>query len=156
MQELKKSQEKLQKVRLGMEEGQEETVRLEEMQATSVLLREGGDHQGGNHPFPQPINPLKGKAFCKSGFGQSYGFRSISANPGPLVREDEDDGKDGILRHLRGQFQSYSKLGDRKSDGSHITMGQSDKWLKQVLAKISLPYLSSMANFRPGSLMEEF
>ena len=63
-------------------------------------------------------------------------FRSISANPGALVRDDEDDGKDGILRHLRSQFQSYSRLGDRRSDGSHITMGQSDKWLKQVQPKI--------------------
>ena len=58
-------------------------------------------------------------------------FRSISANQRE-EREDEDDIKDGILRHLKGQFQSYSKLGDRRSDGSHITMGQSDKWLKQV------------------------
>ena len=65
-------------------------------------------------------------------------FRSISANPGALVRDDGDDGKDGILRHLRSQFQSYSRLGDRRSDGSHITMGQSDKWLKQVQPKICL------------------
>ena len=49
--------------------------------------------------------------------------------------EDTDtdpDGRDGVLRHLKGQFQSYSRLGDRRSDGSHITNGQSDKWLKQV------------------------
>ena len=61
-------------------------------------------------------------------------FRSISAHPGASARDDDndDEGKDGILRHLRGQFQSYSRLGDRRSDGSHITMGQSDKWLKQV------------------------
>ena len=29
-------------------------------------------------------------------------------------------------------WQEYSKLGDRRSDGSHITLSQSDKWLKQV------------------------
>ena len=83
-------------------------------------------------------------------------FRSISANPGPLVREDEDDGKDGILRHLRGQFQSYSKLGDRRSDGSHITMGQSDKWLKQVQQRYYNHIYLQWQMFRLGSLMEEF
>ena len=121
-----------------MEEGQGGTVRLEELEDTSVLLRELGDQLGRNHPFLQSINPLKGKTFVKLGFKliRTVVFRSISANPGALVRQDEDDGKDGILRHLRGQFQSYSKLGDRRSDGSHITMGQSDKWLKQVQKNI--------------------
>ena len=28
--------------------------------------------------------------------------------------------------------QEYSKLGDRRSDGRHITLSQSDKWLKQA------------------------
>ena len=64
-------------------------------------------------------------------------FRSISAQPAGMNNREEDtdtdpDGRDGVLRHLKGQFQSYSRLGDRRSDGSHITNGQSDKWLKQV------------------------
>ena len=40
--------------------------------------------------------------------------------------------KDGIGRHLRAQFEAFSKLGDRRSDGAHISCSQSDKWLKQV------------------------
>ena len=34
--------------------------------------------------------------------------------------------------------QEYSKLGDRRSDGSHITLSQSDKWLKQVIISIMI------------------
>ena len=62
--------------------------------------------------------------------------RSISAQPLHHKREEADDVEtrdgDGVLRHLRSQFQSYSKLGDRRSDGSHISCSQSDKWLKQA------------------------
>ena len=124
-----------------------------------MLLREWGDQQGRNHPFLQSINPLKGKTFVNWDFKLiiTVVFRSISANPGALLRQDEDDGKDGILRHLRGQFQSYSKLGDRRSDGSHITMGQSDKWLKQVQKYSCLKKRTDFfKTFRLESLMEEF
>ncbi|KAI4471358.1 p25 alpha-related [Holotrichia oblita] len=30
------------------------------------------------------------------------------------------------------QFKSFSKFGDPKSDGKHITLSQSDKWMKQA------------------------
>ena len=43
--------------------------------------------------------------------------------------------KDGVARHLKTQFEAFSKLGDRRSDGSHVTCSQSDKWLKQVGAE---------------------
>ena len=122
-----------------MEEGEEETVRLQVLEVTKVLLREEGE---GNHhhPFPQLISLQKGRFVVVLLFklARTVIFRSISANPGALVRDDGDDGKDGIQRHLRSQFQSYSRLGDRRSDGSHITIGQSDKWLKQVQPKICL------------------
>ena len=62
--------------------------------------------------------------------------RSISAQPLHHKREEADDVEtrdgDGVLRHLKSQFQSYSGLGDRRSDGSHISCSQSDKWLKQA------------------------
>ena len=45
--------------------------------------------------------------------------------------------KDSVVHHLHRQFQSYSRLGDRKSDGSHISCSQSDKWLKQVRLKLT-------------------
>lgn len=58
--------------------------------------------------------------------------RSRSAQPLHRHRGEKAAGKDGIARHLLDQFQEYSKLGDRRSDGSHITLSQSDKWLKQA------------------------
>lgn len=33
---------------------------------------------------------------------------------------------------FRQQFQQFSKFGDTKSDGSHITLSQADKWMKQA------------------------
>jgi p25-alpha len=30
------------------------------------------------------------------------------------------------------QFKAFSKFGDVKSDGKHITLSQSDKWMKQA------------------------
>lgn len=29
-------------------------------------------------------------------------------------------------------FKSFSKFGDTKSDGKHVTLSQSDKWMKQA------------------------
>ena len=59
--------------------------------------------------------------------------RSQSAQPEGLGQQEAGgDVKDSVVHHLHRQFQSYSRLGDRKSDGSHISCSQSDKWLKQV------------------------
>jgi p25-alpha len=33
--------------------------------------------------------------------------------------------------NFKAQFQAFSKFGDTKSDGKHITLSQSDKWMKQ-------------------------
>ena len=64
--------------------------------------------------------------------------------------------KDSVVHHLHRQFQSYSRLGDRKSDGSHISCSQSDKWLKQVRLSLTqfsgeyLPLLSHQARIIDG------
>lgn len=34
--------------------------------------------------------------------------------------------------NLRDAFKAFSKFGDIKSDGKHITLSQSDKWMKQA------------------------
>jgi hypothetical protein len=34
--------------------------------------------------------------------------------------------------NFKTQFQAFSKFGDTKSDGKHITLSQSDKWMKQA------------------------
>ena len=59
--------------------------------------------------------------------------------------------KDGVARHLKTQFEAFSKLGDRRSDGSHVTCSQSDKWLKQVGAEWLA--VSPCMVFRQGLLM---
>ena len=46
--------------------------------------------------------------------------------------QESGDVGESVVHHLHRQFQSYSRLGDRKSDGSHISCSQSDKWLKQA------------------------
>ena len=33
---------------------------------------------------------------------------------------------------FREVFKAFSKFGDTKSDGKHITLSQSDKWMKQA------------------------
>lgn len=33
---------------------------------------------------------------------------------------------------LKDVFKAFSKFGDTKSDGKHITLSQSDKWMKQA------------------------
>lgn len=33
---------------------------------------------------------------------------------------------------FKEQFKAFSKFGDTKSDGKHITLSQSDKWMKQA------------------------
>ncbi|XP_053677490.1 tubulin polymerization-promoting protein homolog [Anopheles nili] len=33
---------------------------------------------------------------------------------------------------FREQFKAFSKFGDTKSDGKHVTLSQSDKWMKQA------------------------
>lgn len=33
---------------------------------------------------------------------------------------------------LKETFKAFSKFGDTKSDGKHITLSQSDKWMKQA------------------------
>lgn len=33
---------------------------------------------------------------------------------------------------FKEQFKAFSKFGDTKSDGKHLTLSQSDKWMKQA------------------------
>ena len=33
---------------------------------------------------------------------------------------------------FKAQFKAFSKFGDTKSDGQHLTLSQSDKWMKQA------------------------
>lgn len=39
---------------------------------------------------------------------------------------------------FREQFKAFSKFGDTKSDGKHLTLSQSDKWMKQAKVNVLL------------------
>lgn len=41
-------------------------------------------------------------------------------------------GTPGGTPSFKAQFRAFSKFGDTKSDGKHITLSQSDKWMKQA------------------------
>lgn len=40
--------------------------------------------------------------------------------------------KFGTTQAFKDQFKAFSKFGDTKSDGKHMTLSQSDKWMKQA------------------------
>ncbi|XP_028172577.1 TPPP family protein CG45057 [Ostrinia furnacalis] len=53
------------------------------------------------------------------------GSAPASANGTPAKNEDN-------AVPLKDAFKAFSKFGDPKSDGKHITLSQSDKWMKQA------------------------
>ncbi|KAL4707696.1 hypothetical protein ACJJTC_014877 [Scirpophaga incertulas] len=52
---------------------------------------------------------------------------SAPANGTPSKNEDS-----GCAVSFKDAFKAFSKFGDPKSDGKHITLSQSDKWMKQA------------------------
>ncbi|CAD7083548.1 unnamed protein product [Hermetia illucens] len=58
--------------------------------------------------------------------------------------------------NLKESFKAFAKFGDIKSDGKHITLSQSDKWMKQ--AKVSyedyLKFLEDLAKAKKVELSE--
>ncbi|KAK6632711.1 hypothetical protein RUM43_013481 [Polyplax serrata] len=47
-------------------------------------------------------------------------------------KENESKTKFGTSQAFKDQFKAFSKFGDTKSDGKHMTLSQSDKWMKQA------------------------
>jgi hypothetical protein len=45
---------------------------------------------------------------------------------------DSTAGGDGKPATLKDQFAAFSRFGDTSSDGSTISLSNSDKWMKQV------------------------
>ncbi|XP_058125024.1 tubulin polymerization-promoting protein homolog isoform X2 [Anopheles ziemanni] len=55
--------------------------------------------------------------------------------PEPAAAEGETNGATGKSTSsaaFKEQFKAFSKFGDTKSDGKHLTLSQSDKWMKQA------------------------
>ena len=91
-----------------------------------------GTSRSNNHTAHQRSNNLGHHTAHERSHQRSSSAQPVLSSP-RQEKTDVADVKDGIARHLKNQFDDYSKLGDRRSDGSHITCSQSDKWLKQVL-----------------------
>ena len=59
---------------------------------------------------------------------------ALEAKPEPSKPEAEQavEAKPVNVAKFKEQFKAFSKFGDTKSDGKHITLSQSDKWMKQA------------------------
>ncbi|GAB0100986.1 Tubulin polymerization-promoting protein homolog [Sergentomyia squamirostris] len=49
-----------------------------------------------------------------------------------LEENGKNDAAKGETMTFKEAFKAFSKFGDTKSDGKHITLSQSDKWMKQA------------------------
>lgn len=65
---------------------------------------------------------------------------AAQASPAPSGSSDTKKEENGTPKAtppvsqaaFREQFKAFSKFGDTKSDGKHLTLSQSDKWMKQA------------------------
>ena len=62
--------------------------------------------------------------------------QDVSKSPVP---EDAASANGQSTGNFKDSFKAFSKFGDIKSDGKHITLSQSDKWMKQ--AKVNEDYI---------------
>lgn len=61
---------------------------------------------------------------------------AVASGSDPAAKKEEANGtpKPAPVSNaaFREQFKAFSKFGDTKSDGKHLTLSQSDKWMKQA------------------------
>ncbi|XP_046396044.1 tubulin polymerization-promoting protein homolog isoform X2 [Ischnura elegans] len=83
-----------------------------------------------NNATPSPAaasTPKKG-----SSTPASAGGSPSCQSPVPSGASGGADSPAGKGDTFRERFKAFSKFGDTKSDGKHITLSQSDKWMKQA------------------------
>ncbi|KAG8229244.1 hypothetical protein J437_LFUL007930 [Ladona fulva] len=71
---------------------------------------------------PPPVSPAT----------QSPATQSPACQSPVPGSESPSSTKSGGGDTFKERFRSFSKFGDTKSDGKHITLSQSDKWMKQA------------------------
>lgn len=81
-------------------------------------------------PSPKPQSPAPQSSTPHSSATQSPATQSPSCLS-PVPGSESPSAKSGGDT-FRERFKSFSKFGDTKSDGKHITLSQSDKWMKQA------------------------
>ncbi|KAJ8865989.1 hypothetical protein PR048_033513 [Dryococelus australis] len=79
------------------------------------------EHEHDHDHEPQEANHSKDTASCQSSDGTP-----ASSTPGTPGSEKASSPS------FKAQFRAFSKFGDSKSDGKHMTLSQSDKWMKQA------------------------
>lgn len=59
---------------------------------------------------------------------------AAAASKGATKKEENGTPKTAPVSNaaFKEQFKAFSKFGDTKSDGKHLTLSQSDKWMKQA------------------------
>lgn len=79
--------------------------------------------------------------------GDSKGAISKSAENDTASKKEDNETASTIApvsaAAFKEQFKAFSKFGDTKSDGKHLTLSQSDKWMKQAKVRLSLIEYSS-------------
>lgn len=55
-----------------------------------------------------------------------------TGSAGASSKEENGTPKAASSAIFKEQFKAFSKFGDTKSDGKHVTLSQSDKWMKQA------------------------
>lgn len=65
---------------------------------------------------------------AKIAISDTNGAASAPATPEPSAAATEAV----PVGDFKESFKAFSKFGDSKSDGKHITLSQSDKWMKQA------------------------
>ncbi|XP_071451805.1 tubulin polymerization-promoting protein homolog [Hetaerina americana] len=78
---------------------------------------------------PPPAGPAPVATPKRGGSNPASASGSPSCQS-PVPGPDSPSGKGGET--FRDRFKAFSKFGDTKSDGKHITLSQSDKWMKQA------------------------
>lgn len=94
----------------------------------TVVEEGGGDSSGeGDHAKPATPTPSANSNSTSNATGtpNTTPVSGASTPNTPATPPGKSPG-------FKAQFKAFSKFGDPKSDGKHLTLSQSDKWMKQA------------------------
>ena len=90
---------------------------------------EGGGEDGGGEdhakPESKPATPIPNANSNSTSNANTTPVSGASTPNTPATPP-------GKSPSFKAQFKAFSKFGDPKSDGKHLTLSQSDKWMKQA------------------------
>lgn len=79
-------------------------------------------------------NPLEKTVDPKNSSNSKVEKEEAAGDKGTTKKNESDAPKTASVPNaaFKEQFKAFSKFGDTKSDGKHLTLSQSDKWMKQA------------------------